>query len=157
MKTINSITRFTVLLTLFLSISFVSCKKTTVSPTGPQGATGAQGPAGPQGNANVKSIIFSTGYNWKADSTGKKFSYRYFTADLNTSVLQNGLVMLYVSEDQGSNGTEWKAMPFSGRDIDFSFKVELSAVEIFVSSSTGLMPSNPGNQKFKLSIIPPAN
>lgn len=157
MKKINLVSPVTYLLAVVLSTGFISCKKSTVGPAGTQGETGLQGAAGINGNANVKSYTFSTGINWKPDSTNKSFSYRYFTADLNSSVLDKGIVMLYVNDELGSNGNEWKAMPFSGKVIDFSFKTELSTVEIFVSSSTTVMPSNPGNQKFKLVIIPPAN
>jgi hypothetical protein len=63
-------------------------------------------------------VSFSTGSNWKADSTGKNYNYTYHIADLNTSVLAEGMVALYLGEDQGSNGNEWIAMPFSGKDIN---------------------------------------
>ena len=154
MKKIHSIPVLTLLITVLLSTGLVSCKKTTTGPTGVQGATGLQGP---QGNANVKAFNFSTGCNWKADSTSKNYNYRYHIADLTKSVLEDGIVMLYLGDDFGSNGSEWKAMPSSTKEINFSFKIELSTIEIFVSSSTGKMPVNPGSQNFKLVIIPPAS
>jgi len=157
MKKNNSIPFTTLILLLLLGIGLISCKKSTAGPAGEQGTAGLQGPAGPEGNANVKSSTFSIGCNWKADSTGKNYNYTYHTPSINLSVLQEGIVMLYMSDDLGNNGTEWKAIPYSTKDIDFSFKYALSEVEIFVTSSSGKMPSYPASQKFKLVIIPPAS
>lgn len=156
MKKLNLISTISLVLTILISSGFVSCKKSTVGPTGAQGATGQQGLTGAQGNANVKAITFSTGCNWKIDSVGKTYSYRFHVADITTSVIEQGLVTLLQSDDQGSNGNEWRAMPFSLKTYDYNYKVELSTVEIFISSTNGTMPPNPGSQKFKVVIIPPA-
>lgn len=151
MKTIIHITLLFCLLTL--GTGFVSCKKSKVGPAGPQGETGATGATG---NANVKSFIFSTS-NWKADSSCKNYSYQYHTADLTSTVLDKGAVMLYLGDNTGDNTNQWKPMPLSQAGLLFTFEIETATVRIFVSRSDGKIPVNPGNQKFKLVLIPPAS
>lgn len=154
MKTIKS-TLLLVCLSI-LSTCFVSCKKSQVGPAGPQGTTGEQGLTGAQGNANVKSFVFSTS-NWKGDSACKNFSYEYHLTDLNNSVLENGAVILYLGDDTGDNKNKWTPMPLSNNNLRYTFDIELSAVHIFISRVDGSMPQNPGTQKFKLVLIPPAS
>ncbi|PBQ33557.1 hypothetical protein CNR22_17840 [Sphingobacteriaceae bacterium] len=155
MKTYTSISFLSLTLTLLLSGSFISCKKTVVGPAGEQGVAGVQGETGAQGNANVKAISFSTGSNWKTDSTAKNFNYTYHTVSLTKEVVDNGFVMLYMSEELGTNGSEWKAIPFSTTELNVTFKYALSEVEVFITSSTGKMPTKPTSLKFKLVIVPP--
>lgn len=154
MKKINSIEKVTIMLVLSLSIGFISCKKTTVGPAGPQGEPGQQGATGQQGNANVKSVLFTSTYTWHADSTNKLYFYEQHHADISTSVIQNGAVMLYLGDE---SGTEWRAMPFSYKGLDYAYEIELGTVEIIVSASNKTMPAYPGVQKFKMIIIPPAS
>lgn len=154
MKTINHTS--VILCLLVLCTGLVSCKKSQVGPAGPQGETGAQGPTGATGNANVKSFIFSTS-NWKADSSCKNYSFMYHTPDLTTLVLDKGAVMLYLGDDTGDNNNQWKPMPLSSKDLLFTFEIEMSTVRIFISQKDGKMPVNPGTQKFKLVLIPPAS
>ncbi len=153
MKTINSILLISL---ITLTTGLVSCKKSQVGPAGPQGVSGEQGQKGEQGNANVKSSIFSTN-NWKADSACKSYSYLYHTGDLTTSVLDNGAVMLYLGNTTGDNNNMWTPMPLSSGIFKFSFEIEMSTVRIFVTRSDGRMPENPGTQRFKLVLIPPAS
>ncbi len=157
MKTIQSSLLLVCL--VMLGTGFISCKKTVVGPAGPQGetgATGAQGETGATGNANVKSFVFSTN-NWKVDSSCKSFSYEYHLADLNNSVLENGAVILYLGDDTGDNKNKWTPMPLTNNNIRFTFNIELSTVHIFITRVDGGMPQNPGTQKFKLVLIPPAS
>lgn len=145
MKTINR-TRGFLSTVLVLSLVLVSCKKSKV---GPAGADGAQGPPG---NANVKSIIFSVS-SWRADSACRNYYYKFHTAELNNSVIKSGAVMLYMGDD---NGNEWRPMPLDQKDLEFNFDIELSLLQVFVTSGRNCMPADPGNRQFKLVIIPPA-
>lgn len=152
----KTITHTSVLLCLLLCTGLVSCKKTVAGPAGPQGETGATGATGAPGNANVKSVIFSTS-NWKVDSACKSYSYQYHTPDLTSTVLDKGAVMLYLGDNTGDNTNQWKPMPLSQARNLFTFEIETATVRIFVSQPDGKMPANPGSQKFKLVLIPPAS
>lgn len=145
-----------VLSLLLMFTGIVSCKKTEIGPAGPQGETGATGAQGAAGNANVRSFVFSTS-NWKCDSANKNFSYDYHLAELNSSVLENGAVILYLGDDTGDNKSQWTPMPLSSNKLRFTFDIELSTVHIYISQVDGTLPNNPGTQKFKLVLIPPAS
>lgn len=158
MKTFNFKNNFLLLPLLVLGLTFASCQKSTVGPAGVDGVNGvdgAQGPAGTPGNANVKSLTFSV-TNWKADSICKLFSFKYHTADLSNKVLESGAIMLYIGDSSGDNNTLWKSMPLLENEVRYTFNIELSTIEIVLKQPNGMMPKNPGAQKFKLVIIPPA-
>ncbi len=144
MKNFKSLTTFSFLLLLTLSLGLMSCKKSKVGPAGEKGDTG---------NANVKTLALSTTCNWKADSTYNSYVYRFHIEALDNNVLQRGAVMLYSGT---SCGCEWKTMPFKSKGLEYSFTVELSTIEITVTSVNGLMPEKPGVEQFKLVMIPPA-
>lgn len=144
MKTIQSISTPALSLLLFLSLGFMSCKKNTTGPAGEKGDTG---------NANVKSVAFTTTCDWKADSTYNSYVYKYYTDKLDNTVLQRGAIMLYAGS---TCGCEWKAMPFKSKGLEYSFSVQLSTVEITVTSVNGKMPVAPGAEQFKVIMIPPA-
>ncbi|MBL7930295.1 MAG: hypothetical protein JNL60_00250 [Bacteroidia bacterium] len=144
MKTQNLKIKLLSGLIIVMSFGLLSCKKTVVGP---------QGEAGQDGNANVKTRAFSTNCLWKVDSTSNAYIYRFHIEDLDMSVLQQGMAMLYFGNECGC---EWKAMPFTQKKLQYSFSVELSTVEISITSTDGSMPENPGIQKYKLVLIPPA-
>lgn len=144
MKTIKSFNTPALALLLLLSVGFMSCKKTKTGPAGEKGDTG---------NANVKSVAFTTTCDWKADSTYNSYVYKFYTDKLDNSVLQRGAIMLYAGS---TCGCEWKAMPFKSKGLEYSFSVQLSTVEITVTSVNGKMPVAPGAEQFKVIMIPPA-
>lgn len=150
MKTINRTKAILLMPVFVLATGFISCKKSQAGPAGPQGA------AGTNGNANVKSFVFAAD-NWKADTACRSYCFKYHNAGLTSSVLESGLVMLYLGDKQGDNENQWRPMPVSGTDIHFTFNIELSTVQIEASRPDGKMPSNPGARKFRLVIIPPAS
>lgn len=143
MRTLNLKIKLLSGLMIIMSFGLLSCKKTVVGP---------QGEAGQDGNANVKSRAFATTCNWKSDSSSQAYVYRYHIEDLDMSVLQQGMVMVYYGNECGC---EWKAMPFQEKNLQYSFSIELSTLEVVVSSTDGNMPLDPGIQKFKMVLIPP--
>lgn len=162
MKTNFTPSKITVLLFLLTGLLLTSCKKTTVGPTGATGATGETGATGPQGatgatgNANVRSFIFSTS-SWSGDTICKSFTYKYHTTAIDANALENGAIILYHGDNVGDNTNQWTPMPLMLQKLQFSFSIELSTVIVTVTSVDGRMPVNPGPQKFKLVIIPPAS
>jgi len=102
-----------VLLTMVLSLSFVSCEGPE-GPEGPagldglegaqgvQGATGAQGPAGPLGATNVIYSPWITNV-WVKDEVTKFVSHEIGAPKITQEIMDKGVVMAYFRESSVAN------------------------------------------------------
>jgi len=128
---------------LFSFLLLAGCKK---------GDPGTPGAAGAPGNANVLSRSFTILTSmWVADNTNKLYYFNYPDSDISSAVLSGGSVSVYLSDSGGNN---FSAMPFSFQISEFNYVYSLNNLQVQVSLSTGVMPSNPGTQYFKVVVIP---
>jgi hypothetical protein len=105
---------------------------TPISLQGPQGPAGPQGPQGPTGNANVQvdtftvklssQWLYNSQYSFET-SPGSYTEYftRYYDASfsaITTSIIETGMVMVYVNPNPLANPNQWA--PLTYRFLDGS-------------------------------------
>ncbi len=112
-----------------------------------QGPVGPAGKDGVNGNANVQFISFTlTSRDWP-QGTGtarQSFTYTRTVSQITADVANNGAVLVYQSTD----GTVWRALPFSqvySQTSNFSFEFNV----FITSGALGISirdtdPNNPG-------------
>jgi hypothetical protein len=111
---------------------------------GPQGATGA---TGADGNANVIGSNPVT-ITWEtADST---LSATLTDADITQDVVDNGLVEVYKEYNDGS----WTNLPDVNGINSTVFNFYAGGLTLYDQNADGTLPANPGNQTFRIVIIP---
>jgi hypothetical protein len=146
-----------VLLTMALSLSFVSCE----GPEGPagadgleglqgvQGATGAQGPAGPIGSANVIYSPWITNVWEKVPNP--LFVQHTFAAPLITqAVLDKGVVLVYFKESADSNFI--KMLPsayYLNGELIFTIDSSAEVGKITVFHGISKAPNGEGLETFR--------
>lgn len=127
---------------------FAACSKdTVVGPTGPIGATGATGPAG---NANVQEYDFTIQPNdWIL--SGNTWSANY----IGVTISKADAVLVYIVTGSSTNPNN-TSLPFINNvtGIQTYFSNTGTNLTINVNSITNAVIANPGNQTFKIVIIP---
>jgi hypothetical protein len=87
---------------LGMSLCFTQCKKAEKGPKGDKGDPGAVG------NANVVTTNTVELKSWSYDSTGDIYTTSITSPALTQSVMDNGLVMVYIKDDG------WIPLPYVG-------------------------------------------
>lgn len=141
---------------LAFTLIITSCKKDIHGCTDPQAdnfsnaATKDDGSCFFEGDAVKSTSVTISNWTETADSWATTIPYGEITADL----LTNGAVLSYLE-----NGTNvWQALPLTiYQSTTYSTTIEVSItvgqVMIEYKNSDGTIPSNPGEKKFKISVI----
>lgn len=149
---------------VFFSLILFGCEKEgPMGPTGLAGKDGADGKDGKDGNANVKSITKSIApSDWMASGTAGEDLYFYYEIsipEITNDIVQNGVVMIYYKETDGS----YHALPttynfyssyldyYYHTTIRFSFKTGKVRIEIEDSDMITIRPDS--SIEFKIVVI----
>jgi len=137
---------------LMLITTLESCVKGDTGATGQQGLAGANGL---NGNANVVSsgVFSATSSDWGYSTTNGQYYVNLIDSALTTDVVNNGAVMVYKVNTDGSS----TALPYNngnGYYNDYTLLPNVYEVQIQIGLVTGATPSNPGNQEYRIVVIP---
>lgn len=116
---------------------------------GKDGVTGQTGTSGVNGNANVQSAgsIALTSGNWT--SINSSYYSILNVAEVTQDVVDNGVVMVYINRANG-----WSPMPLTAGVESYTFEFRLNEVIVWVSNTDGSQTANPGNENFRVVVIP---
>ncbi len=101
--------------------------------------TGPEGPAGPSGNANVKTILFSTNLNsWVLYDSDGLGIYEKKHLLFNQNIYDFGSVLVYYKDSESSYWREWnQTVIFNGKGFMLSHAVDNGSIALIVQSTTG--------------------
>ena len=133
------------LIVIIIATAFNACTKGDTGPEGPTGATGATG------NANVNTQTFTIS-SWTYSSPSYSASVTDY--DITQDIVDNGAVMVYVSN--GSGG--WQPLPLtvypsSSYSSTYTTVHALYTVAFYKTDSDLTQPADPGTLSFKVVAI----
>lgn len=120
---------------------FYSCSK---GPTGEPGKDGV---------ANLKVYTFHiSNEDWTYNAFNVFYYCDLYVYDITPEVLDSGTVEVFVGD---GNGTSWSAIPRTAGLIWIDYSYHEEYAEVHVGNIFGANPGNPGEQEFKVVVIPP--
>lgn len=125
---------------LALVFLFAGCDSDSLGGHGPEGPPGPPGPPGQDGNVNIRVIEFGLNdrdnrddfiFSRTLSDSGLEVQYEGTFSALTASAVDDGLVLLYASDQTGSGGIDglirdgWTALPVTlGIDLDDDFFID---------------------------------